>query len=148
MSSMDRIETGTDARAEGGARGRGGAALNAILWILQVVVALLFLYAAWAKLSMPLEQLAKVSPLPGPFLKFIAVCEGLGAIGLIVPWLTGIRPGLTPLAAAGLVIIMVGAVISTVATMPASFAVLPLVVGAAAAFIAYGRWRLTGRRSR
>jgi len=148
MSNTDRIGVGTEAGAKGRERGRGGGALNAILWILQVLVALVFLYAGWAKLSMPLEALAKVSPLPGLFLKFIAVCEALGAIGLIVPWLTGIRPGLTPLAAAGLVIIMVGAVISTLATMPASWAVLPLLVGIAAAFIAYGRWRLTPRRSR
>lgn len=147
MATTNQMEMGARAAAGGrGRKGGGSRALDVILWILQVLVALLFLYAGWVKLSMPLEALAKVSPVPGPLLKFVAACEVLGAIGLIVPWLTGIRPGLTPLAAAGLVIIMVGAVVSTLATMPASWAVLPLAVGVAAAFIAYGRWRLTPRR--
>ncbi len=145
MSTTDRTEIGT--RAGAGGRGRGRA-LHVTLWMVQVLLALLFLYAAWAKLSMPSQELAKMSPFPPAFLKLIAVCESLGAVGLIVPWLTGIRPGLTPLAAAGLVVIMIGAVISTLATMPASWAVLPLVVGAAAAFVAYGRWRLAPRDPR
>ncbi len=63
-----------------------------------------------------------------------------------MPGLLHIRPRLTPLAAVGLVIIMIGAVISTVATMPASMAVLPLVTGAVAAFVANGRWRLVPLR--
>ncbi len=147
MSTTGRTEIGTGAGAEGRGRGRGRA-LPVILSIVQVLLARLFLYAGWAKLSMPSEELAKMSPFPPAFLKFIAVCELLGAVGLIVPWLTGIRPGLTPLAAAGLVVIMIGAVISTLATMPASWAVLPLVVGAAAAFVAYGRWRLVPRDAR
>ncbi len=145
MSTTDRTELGTRAAADGRGRGR---ALHLTLWIVQVLLALLFLYAGWAKLSMPSQELAKMSPFPPAFLKFIAVCEWLGAVGLILPWLTDIRPGLTPLAAAGLVVIMTGAVISTLATMPASWAVLPLVVGAAAAFVAYGRWRLAPRDAR
>lgn len=121
---------------------RSSRTLNVILWIVQVLLALLFAYAGWVKLSMPLEALAKAAPLPAPFLKFIAVAEIVGAVGLVVPWLTGIRPGLTPLAAACLVVIMIGAVVITVATMPAAWAVLPLVTGALAAFVAIGRWRL------
>ncbi len=115
--------------------------LNLLLWGLQVLLALLFLFAAWGKLSMPSQELAKVSPMPPPFLKFIGVCEALGAAGLILPWLLKVRPGLTPLAAAGLVIIMIGAVISSLAAGQAAWVPLPLVTGAAAAFVAYGRWR-------
>jgi hypothetical protein len=82
-------------------------------------------------------------PLPGLFVRFIAVCEVLGAIGLILPWLLRIRPGLTPLAAAGLVIIMIGATVYTLAAGDVASALMPLVVGILAVFVAYGRWRLT-----
>ena len=75
------------------------------------------------------------------FIHFIGVCEVLGALGLILPGLLHIKPGLTPLAAAGLVIIMIGA---TVLSLPMGvvMALLPLVTGLLAAFVAYGRWRL------
>ncbi len=146
MSTTDAIEGRVGGAVGGRAESRASGKLNVVLWILQVLVALVFAWASWAKLSMPLDALAKVSPLPAPLLKLVAVCEGAGAAGLILPGLLGIRPGLTPLAAAGLVIIMVGAVISTLAVMPPSWALLPLVVGGAAAFIAYGRWRLAPLR--
>ncbi len=86
--------------------------------------------------------------LPGLLVRFIGGCEVLGALGLILPGLLRIRPGLTPLAAAGLVIIMIGATVLTFAgdgVMPALF---PLVVGILAAFVAYGRWRLAPHRGR
>ena len=70
----------------------------------------------------------------------------LGAIGLILPGLLRIRPGLTPLAAAGLVLIMIGATVITLATMGPATALIPLVVGLLAAFVAYGRWRLAPLR--
>ncbi|MCU1334595.1 MAG: DoxX family protein [Bryobacterales bacterium] len=113
------------------------------LWVIQIVLALLFLFAGVMKFVMPVEEMNKDTPvaLPGPFLHFIGVCEVLGGLGLILPGLLRIKPGLTPLAAAGLVIIMVGAtVISGMGSVPV--ALLPLVVGILAAFIAYGRWRL------
>jgi hypothetical protein len=84
--------------------------------------------------------------LPGAFLRFIGVAEVLGALGLILPGLLGIRPGLTPLAAAGLVIIMTGATVLTVASGELALALIPLVVGLLSAFVAYGRWRLAPHR--
>ena len=68
------------------------------------------------KFVMSVEEMTKQMPMPGWFLHFIGIAEVLGAIGLVVPWLTRIRPGLTPLAAAGLVIIMIGATVVTMMT--------------------------------
>ena len=83
--------------------------LNRGLWIVQVLLALLFLFAGGMKLVLPIEEMTKEIAMPGWFLRFIGVAEVLGGLGLVLPGLTGIRPGLTPLAAAGLVIIMIGA---------------------------------------
>ncbi len=70
------------------------------------------------------------------FIRFIGVCETLGAIGLILPGLLRIHAELTPLAAAGLVIIMVGAVVITVMGGTIAPAVVPLIVGVLAASVA------------
>jgi uncharacterized membrane protein YphA (DoxX/SURF4 family) len=115
------------------------------LWIVQGLLALLFAWAGGMKLVMPLDQLVGpggMPAFPGWFLRFIGVCEALGAIGLILPGLLRIRPGLTPLAASGLVIIMIGATAVTIQSGDIGMAMLPLVVGILAAFVAYGRWRL------
>src|ERR1700693_4843448 len=122
--------------------------MNVVLWIVQVLLALLFLFGGGVKLVLPIEEMTKQISLPGLFLRFIGVCEVLGAIGLILPGLLRIRPGLTPLAAAGLVIIMIGATVLTLASGPVAPALFPLVVGIVAAFVAYGRWRLAPHRGR
>ena len=127
--------------------------MNIALWIIQILLALLFLFAGGTKLVMPLETLAEMSrqsgqtPLPDLFTRFLGVVEVLGALGLILPGLLRIRTGLTPLAAAGLVILMIGATVLTAKVSPAG-AVMPLVVGLLAAFVAYGRWRLAPLRGR
>jgi uncharacterized membrane protein YphA (DoxX/SURF4 family) len=118
-----------------------------VLWIVQVLLAALFLFAGGMKLVLPLEKMTGSVPLPGLFLRFIGVVEVLGAIGLILPGLLRIRPGLTPLAAAGLVIIMIGATVLTLAGGDVALALIPLVVGLLAAFVAYGRWRLAPLRA-
>ena len=82
--------------------------MSRVLWIVQGLLAALFLFAGVMKLVLPLDQLPGPVELPGWFLRFIGVVEVLGALGLILPALLRIRPGLTPLAAAGLVIIMIG----------------------------------------
>ena len=116
---------------------------NLVLWILQGLLAAVFLFAGGFKLAMPLAALAKLSPLPAPFLKFVGTAEVLGAIGLVLPGILRIRTELTPLAAGGLVIIMAGATTVTVATQGVAPAVLPLVVGILAATVARGRWHST-----
>jgi uncharacterized membrane protein YphA (DoxX/SURF4 family) len=117
--------------------------MNIALWIVQALLALLFLFAGGMKFVMSIEEMTKQMPMPGWFLRFIGVCEVLGALGLIFPWLLRIRPGLTPLAAAGLVIIMIGATALTLMTGDIAMALMPLMVGILCAFVAYGRWRLT-----
>jgi uncharacterized membrane protein YphA (DoxX/SURF4 family) len=118
------------------------------LWIVQGLLAAIFLFAGGMKLVMPIEEMMKQMPipLPGLFLRFTGVVEVLGAIGLILPWLLRIRPGLTPLAAAGLVIVMIGATVYTLAAGDVASALIPLVVGLLSAFVAYGRWRLAPHR--
>jgi DoxX-like family len=117
--------------------------MNIVLWIIQGLLAVLFLFAGGVKLVVPIDQLVKQMPqFPGLFLRFIGVCEVLGAVGLILPRLLKIRPGLTPLAAIGLVVIMIGATVTTL-SISAAQAVVPMVVGLLLVFVAYGRWRLS-----
>lgn len=115
--------------------------MNIALWIIQGLLAALFLFAGGMKLVLPLDQLAGPVPLPGLFVRFIGVAEVLGGLGLVLPGLLGIRRELTPLAAAGLVIIMAGAVVVTVVGGPAVMALIPLAVGCLAGWVAAGRWR-------
>jgi uncharacterized membrane protein YphA (DoxX/SURF4 family) len=115
--------------------------MNIALWIVQGLLAALFLFAGGMKLVLPIEEMTKQMPMPGWFLRFIGVAEVLGAIGLVLPWLLGIRPGLTPLAAAGLLIIMIGAVVVTALSGEIAMALIPLITGMLCAFVAYGRRR-------
>jgi uncharacterized membrane protein YphA (DoxX/SURF4 family) len=112
------------------------------LWIVQGLLALLFLFAGVMKFIMPIEEMTRDIQMPAAFLRFIGVAEICGGLGLILPSLLRIRPGLTPLAAAGLVIIMIGATIVSLMIGPVALAAMPFVVGLLAAFVAYGRWKL------
>jgi hypothetical protein len=112
---------------------------NTLLWIAQGLLAAVFLFAGGFKLVAPAEAFNGPIVLPVTFLRFIGTAELVGAIGLIVPWLTGIRPALTPLAAAGLVVIMIGATTLTTVSMGVGPALFPLIVGGLAASVACGR---------
>lgn len=109
------------------------------LWTIQVLLALVFLFAGSMKLILPIEMLTAQMPLPGLFVRFIGVAEVAGAIGLILPGLTSTQRGLTPLAACGLVIIMIGATVVTLAVGGGASVLVPLVVGLLAVAVAYGR---------
>jgi hypothetical protein len=113
---------------------------NRLLWTIQFLLAALFLFAGVAKLVMSSAALTADPPhLAAGFLRFIGTMEVLGALGLVLPGLTGIRPQLTPLAAAGLVIIMIGATVITATTMGVLPALIPFVAGVLATFIAVAR---------
>lgn len=128
--------------------------MNYVLWIVQGLLALIFLFTGGTKLILPIEVLTEQTPLPGLFVRFLGVAEVLGAFGLILPGLLRIWPLLTPLAGSGLVIIMTGATVLTlvgVVPVGAAMALIPLVIGILSAFVTYGRWRLVplhGRSSR
>jgi DoxX-like protein len=114
-------------------------AINVLLWVVQGLLAALFLFAGGMKLVLPLEALAGPIALPGWFMRFIGTAEVAGALGLVLPSLLRIHPRLTPVAAAGLVIIMIGATVLTGMTSPAAMAAVPAFVGVLATFVAYGR---------
>jgi hypothetical protein len=112
---------------------------NRALWMVQGLLAALFLFAGGMKLVTPIAALAVMSPFPGEFIRFIGVCEVLGAVGLILPYALRILPGLTSLAAAGLVVIMVGATVTTLAIGGGLLALPTVGVGLLASLVAYGR---------
>ncbi|MEO6393304.1 MAG: DoxX family protein [Pyrinomonadaceae bacterium] len=116
--------------------------MNILLWILQILLGLLFMFAGATKFIMSYADMTKDSPvkLPHWFYLFIGVCEILGGLGLILPWATKIRPGLTPLAAWLLVVIMIGAVVTSI-PMGIVYAITPFVVGLLLILIGYQRMR-------
>jgi hypothetical protein len=117
--------------------------LGRALWTVQVLLALFFAFGSGApKLLLPLESLPMPIPLPGSFILFIGTCEVLGAIGLILPGVLRIRPGVTPVAAAALVALTLCATVYQLAAAQVGNALFALFIGLLAAFVAYGRWRL------
>jgi hypothetical protein len=117
--------------------------VNRALWTVQILVALLFLFAGATKFMLPAAKLQEgpvVFPLA--FIYFIGFCECLGAVGLVLPGLFRIRPILTPLAAVGLTIIMIGATTVSIIGMGIAAGTFPAIVGGLTAWIAYSRSRV------
>ena len=114
-------------------------AFNVVLWIVQGLLAALFVFAGGMKLVLPIEAMAGPVAFPELFLRFIGVSELLGGLGLVLPGLFRIRRELTPLAAAGLVIIMIGATATVAATGSVAAAGIPMFVGLLSALVVYGR---------
>jgi uncharacterized membrane protein len=117
--------------------------VNRLLWTAQSLTAVLFLFAGSMKFIIPAEKMQQ-GPivLPLAFLYFIGICECLGALGLLLPSILRIRTSLTPLAAAGLTLIMIGATTVSVLAMGAAAGIFPAVVGVVTTWIAYGRTRV------
>lgn len=114
--------------------------MNIVLWILQILLGLLFMFAGTMKFVMPYSVMTEGNPVVFPhwFYLFIGACEFLGGLGLILPWALKIKPGLTPLAASLLVIIMIGAAVTS-AMMAVSMAITPAIVAVLLVLVAYGR---------
>lgn len=118
--------------------------MNIALWIVAGLVALGFLFAGVNKIAQPREKLqqsmAWVEDFSPTQIKLIGAAEVLGAIGLIVPPLTGIAPILAPIAATGLVVVMVGAAITHLRRGERPVIGANVVLGLLAAFVAVGRF--------
>jgi putative oxidoreductase len=119
-------------------------ALHISLWVVQVLLALAFGMAGFMKLIMPISELAEngmgfVNHTPEGLVRFIGLTEVLGACGLIFPSVMRIKPGLTPLAAIGLAIIMLLAIYEHITQnepIVANFVLLTLSI-----FVAWGRYK-------
>jgi hypothetical protein len=121
-------------------------AANIRLWTIQSLLAAMFLFAGGMKFAMPLDVLAQQSHMPGVFIRFIGLCELLGAFGLVLPGIFKIKTELTALAASGLVIIMIGATTITAAQGQIGGAIVPFVLGLLAVLVVRGRWQWTQSR--
>jgi hypothetical protein len=119
------------------------------LWVLQVFLGLFMAVASGLpKLIIPVEQLPMPIRIPGPLLVFIGLAEIAGGLGLILPGLVKIRPGLTPLAAAGLSLIAIGGMVYQLMAGEPGNAVFALVIAGLCAFVGYGRWQLVPHRAK
>ncbi|MDT7616257.1 MAG: hypothetical protein QOF00_3704 [Pseudonocardiales bacterium] len=117
--------------------------MNIVAWILQIVLAVAFLAAGGMKLARPKPALVSAGmgyaeDYTDSSIKLIGAIEVIGAIGLIVPWLTGIAPILTPIAAIGLALVMAGAVVVHIRRKEQF--VPPLVLGVLALVVAVLRF--------
>ncbi|NKY52271.1 DoxX family protein [Nocardia vermiculata] len=118
--------------------------MNVALWIVAAVLAAMFAMAGVVKIVRTKDELAEKLPwvddVPTGTLLLIGVAELLGAVGLILPPWTGIAPILTPIAAVGLAVIMVLAIVVHARRKDHSAIVVNLVLLAAAVFVAWGRF--------
>ncbi len=119
--------------------------MGTTLWIVQGVLAVAFIGAGSMKV-LKSHDVLKADPkmgwandFSGGFVKFIGAAQSAAALGLVLPGLTGIAPILTPLAAVGLVGIMLGAAATHLRRSETPMVVPPMVLAALAAFVAYGR---------
>ena len=127
----------------GGTRRKGW---TIALWAVQILLAILYVTAGGMKLTQPMADLAAMNmkwatSLPESFVRFLGAMEILGALGLILPAATRILPILTPIAAAGLSLVQVSAIVlhatrgETAMTLPLNLALLALSL-----FLLWGRW--------
>lgn len=132
----------TSTLSTGAPTGRG---LHMGLWTAQVILALMFGMAGVMKTTQPIAELAKQMVWPGDIpatlVRFIGTMEFLGAVGLVLPAATRIKPALTPLAAAGLTTIMALAIVFHLTRGEFPAIVFNTVLGSIALFIAWGRYR-------
>lgn len=127
---------------------RNSKKINTLLWVAQILLAALFVFAGVSKFIMPVAAMQQGPVvLSGWFLHFIGVAEVLGALGLVLPGVFKIRQYLTPLAAAGLVVIMAGATVITAVGSIAG-ATIPFVVGILLVAVYRGRGGLAARAPR
>jgi uncharacterized membrane protein YphA (DoxX/SURF4 family) len=119
--------------------------MNTVLWAGQIILALVFAASGTMKISWDKARLIAsgqtgVQPFPALVIKAVAACELLAVIGLIVPRATGIAPVLTPLAATGLALVMVGAIASHLHLREARNVAITTTLLAICILVAWGRF--------
>jgi uncharacterized membrane protein YphA (DoxX/SURF4 family) len=126
-----------------------GHRMNILLWVLQALLALAFLAHGLLFLFPPpdvVEQMNASSP--RWFQLFLGVAEVLAAVGLTIPGATRIQPWWVPVAAAGVMIVMIAATIFHIARGEMSSALITALLLAASTFVAYSRWKTAPIRAR
>jgi uncharacterized membrane protein YphA (DoxX/SURF4 family) len=117
--------------------------VNLVLWVLQVLLAVAFFAHGWLFVTPPAALVEQMNAsLPRGFQLFIGVAEVLAAVGLTLPGLTRILPGLVTWAAGGIIIVTVSATGFHIARGELSSAAITVVLFAMAAFLAYMRHRV------
>ena len=120
--------------------------MNTTLWIVQGILAMMFLMVGMMKLRKTKEEMAEkmawVEDFTQSQVRNIGIVEVMGALGLILPMATGILPILTPLAALGLALTMVGAFMTHMRRKDpmVPMGVMNMMLFMMAAFVAYGRF--------
>ncbi|WP_194829814.1 DoxX family protein [Nocardia sp. XZ_19_231] len=118
--------------------------MNVFLWILQGLVAVVVVAAGAGKLAQPRAKLTETMGWAESFsdaqVKAIGAVEIMGGLGLVLPALTGVAPVLTPLAAAGIALVMLGAVITHVLRGEKTEIIPGAVLFVLVAVIAWGRF--------
>lgn len=118
--------------------------MKTTVWIVSVLLALAFLFIGGMKVLTPPAELAQSAMgVPVILLKVAGWAEVLGALGLVLPAATRIAPVLTPLAATGLVVVMIGAIITNVIIGAYSAVLIPILLCLLSAFVGWARF--TGR---
>lgn len=125
-------------------KNKNSKALNISLWAVQIILAAMLIMAGTMKSTQPIEKLAAMLPwadqVPAWLVRFIGASEFLAAVGILLPSILRIQPKLTPLAASGIVVIMILAIGFHVSRGEASMIGINIFIVAAALFIAWGRF--------
>lgn len=118
--------------------------MNTALWIVQIVLALVFVVTGGLKLVLPLDKIAERMGKKDGFsprvMRIIGLLEVMGAVGIVLPAWTEILPWLTPLSAGGLMLTMVGAAFENVRHKHFPMIMLNFLLGVLAIFVIYGRF--------
>jgi uncharacterized membrane protein YphA (DoxX/SURF4 family) len=117
--------------------------MSVLLWLVQILLALAFLAHGWMLLFPPASLVeAMNSTMSTGFRLFLGTAEVLAAIGLTLPGMTRIMPGFVPLAAVGIMIVMISATVFHISRNEISGAITTFVLLLLATFVAYGRWKV------